>query len=79
MPLPVLPLVLGQDDLEFRLFTMISIFGTPHDVAMDNIRVETFFPADVATENLLRKLGDTEINQFRINLRSVLMVISSAM
>ena len=61
-PLPVLPLVLGQDDLEFRLFTMISTFGTPHDETTDEIRIETFFPADVATENLLRKLSDTETN-----------------
>lgn len=57
VPPPVLPLVLGQDGLELRLFTMISTFGTPHDITTDEIRVETFFPADPATEQLLRELG----------------------
>jgi len=53
-PGPVLPLILGQGDLELRLFTMISTFGTPHDITTDEIRVETFFPADPATERFLR-------------------------
>lgn len=56
-PAPVLPLVLGQGDLELRLFTMISTFGTPHDITTDEIRVETFFPADAATERFLRSCG----------------------
>lgn len=57
VPPPVLPLVLGLDGLELRLFTMISTFGTPHDITTDEIRVETFFPADQATEQFLRKLS----------------------
>ncbi len=56
-PPPVMPLVIGQDDLEFRLFSMISTFGTPSDITTDEIRVEMFFPADPATEQLLRRLA----------------------
>ena len=55
-PPPVLPLVIGRDDLELRLFTMISTFGTPQDVTTDELRVETFFPADSSTEQVLRNL-----------------------
>ena len=56
-PGPVLPLVLGEGDRELRLFTMIATFGTPQDITTDEIRVETFFPADSATERFLRGLG----------------------
>lgn len=54
MPPPVLPLVLGGNGLELRLFSMISTFGTPTDITTDEIRVETFFPADSASEAFLR-------------------------
>lgn len=54
---PVLPLVLGTDDFEISLFSMIATFGTPHDITTDEIRVETFFPADAATEALFLKLA----------------------
>ena len=54
-PAPVLPLVLGSGQLELKLFSMISTFGTPHDVTTDEIRVEMFFPGDTATETLLRR------------------------
>ncbi len=54
---PVLPLTLGDGRTEISLFTMISTFGTPHDVTTDEIRLETFFPADAASETLLRRLG----------------------
>jgi len=54
---PVLPLVLGRDGVELRLFSMISTFGTPYDITTDEIRVETFFPEDSATEDLLKRLA----------------------
>jgi transcriptional regulator with XRE-family HTH domain len=59
VPAPVLPLVLGRDKAEIKLFSMISTFGTPQDVTTDEIRMETFFPADDATEQLLRSLDET--------------------
>jgi transcriptional regulator with XRE-family HTH domain len=58
-PPPVMPLIIGRDDVRLSLFTMISTFGTPHDVTTDEIRVEAFFPADDATELLLRELNET--------------------
>lgn len=54
---PVLPLVLGRDGVELRLFSMISTFGTPYDITTDEIRVETFYPEDAATETLLQALA----------------------
>ena len=57
---PVLPLVLARGGLELRLFTMISTFGTPYDITTDEIRVETFYPEDAATEALLQQLVATQ-------------------
>lgn len=40
---------------------MISTFGTPYDITTDEIRVETFFPEDGATEALLKNLTTDEM------------------
>jgi transcriptional regulator with XRE-family HTH domain len=53
---PVLSLVLEKDGLRASLFTVISTFGTAQDVTADELRIETLFPADEATEVLLRAL-----------------------
>ncbi|HEY4370684.1 MAG TPA: helix-turn-helix transcriptional regulator [Burkholderiales bacterium] len=47
--LPFLPLVLRRDGVELRLFTAITTLGTPHDVTLHELRMESFFPADEAT------------------------------
>jgi transcriptional regulator with XRE-family HTH domain len=52
--LPVLPLVMEKDGLRVSLFTVIATFGTPQDVTADELRVESLFPADEATERLFR-------------------------
>lgn len=57
--LPLNPLCLfhvGKGDLGFSLFSMLTTFGTPQDVTVDELRIETFFPHDVQTEALLRSL-----------------------
>lgn len=55
--LPVLPTVLGVGDVELRLITTLAGFGTPQDVTADELRVENMFPADDASEELLRHLA----------------------
>jgi transcriptional regulator with XRE-family HTH domain len=49
--LPFLPITLRKDDVELKLFTAIATLGTPRDVTLHELRVETFFPADSATED----------------------------
>lgn len=55
--MPVLPLELEKDGLRVSLFTVIATFGTAQDVTADELRVESFFPADEATERLFRHTG----------------------
>ena len=40
--------------VELSLFTTLTTFGTPQDITLDELAVELFFPADDATEALLR-------------------------
>jgi transcriptional regulator with XRE-family HTH domain len=55
--LPVLPTELAMGGRVLRLFSMMTTFGTPLDVTTDEVRVESFFPADAASEALLRALA----------------------
>jgi len=47
--LPFLPLTLKKGDIELNLFTTITTLGTPHDVTVHELRLESFFPADEAS------------------------------
>jgi transcriptional regulator with XRE-family HTH domain len=46
----LLPIQIKKDDLEFRLFSTIMTLGTPQDVTLQELRIESFFPADAASE-----------------------------
>ena len=46
LALPFLPMTLRKDGLELNLFTTITTLGTPHDVTVHELRLESFFPAD---------------------------------
>ena len=54
--MPVLPMRVGLNGAELALFTTITSFGTPLDVTADELRIENLFPADAASEALLRAL-----------------------
>jgi hypothetical protein len=51
---PVLPLEVEKDGTRVSLFTVIATFGTAQDVTADELRIESFFPADKTTEMLFR-------------------------
>jgi transcriptional regulator with XRE-family HTH domain len=50
----LVPCRLMIDGLELSLFTTLTTFGTPQDITLDELAVELFFPADDATESVLR-------------------------
>lgn len=49
--LPVIPLELAAGRLRLSLFSVIATIGTPQDVTTDELRIETFYPADEATRH----------------------------
>lgn len=54
--LPFLSMQLKKGDLELNLFTMVSTFGIPHDITLQQLRIETFFPSDEKTEATIREI-----------------------
>lgn len=51
---PVLPLTLILGEVRLSLFTVIATFGMAQDITADELRIESLFPADAATDALLR-------------------------
>jgi transcriptional regulator with XRE-family HTH domain len=54
-PQPLMNTVFGVRDLELRFFSTITTFGTPHDITLDELRIECMFPADEATAEFCRR------------------------
>lgn len=48
-PTPLLTTVFHRDGKEIRFFSTITTFGTPRDVTLDELHVESCFPMDDAT------------------------------
>jgi len=46
---PVLPVRFAKDGVEVGYFSLVTTVGTPQDVTLQEIRIESFFPADAAT------------------------------
>jgi transcriptional regulator with XRE-family HTH domain len=46
----LLPLHIRMGDIDLRLFSTVMTLCTPHDVTLQELRVETFFPADQDSE-----------------------------
>lgn len=52
------PIHIRKDGLELRIFSTIMTLGTPRDVTLQELRIETFFPADDASERSWRRIAD---------------------
>lgn len=52
---PVLPLRLAFENTILNLFSTTMVFGTPLDVTLSELAIESFFPADQATATLLKR------------------------
>jgi transcriptional regulator with XRE-family HTH domain len=51
---PVLIIHFRRGDTSLRMFTTIATLGTPHDVTLQEIRIECFFPVDEATAQIFQ-------------------------
>jgi transcriptional regulator with XRE-family HTH domain len=45
-PLPLIPVRFAKDGVEVAYFSLVTTVGTPQDVTLQEIRLESFFPAD---------------------------------
>ncbi len=54
----VVPLVLATAFGTLRLLSTTTVFGTPVEVTLAELAIESFFPADAATAQRLRRLAE---------------------
>lgn len=54
----LLPVHYRVGGADIRLAGTIATLGTPYDVTLDELRIETFFPVDPESERALRRLLD---------------------
>lgn len=50
-PAPAITLTMRKDDLTLSLFTMLAHFGAPQNVSLEELALESFYPADSATRD----------------------------
>jgi transcriptional regulator with XRE-family HTH domain len=50
----MIPVHLRKGELDVRFFTTLTTLGTPLDVTLDELRIESYYPADDATSRWLR-------------------------
>ena len=53
----LLPVHIRTDALDLRVFTGIMTLGTPQDVTLQELRIETFFPADDASADVMKRIA----------------------
>ena len=51
---PVVPMIFRKGDVSLELFTTIATLGTPQDVTLQELRIESFFPMQPDTATILR-------------------------
>jgi hypothetical protein len=56
-PAPLLTAIYTRDGRELRFFSTLSTFGAPYDVTLEELRIESTFPADSATDDFCRELA----------------------
>ncbi|MBF2015155.1 MAG: hypothetical protein IGS23_08125 [Rivularia sp. T60_A2020_040] len=55
--LPLLTINFLKDRLYLNLFSAIATLGTPHDITLQELRIETLFLADELSQKNLTKLN----------------------
>src|SRR5215831_20347657 len=53
----VVPLQLSTEDGTLSFFSTTTVFGTPVDITLAELALESFFPADTATAKTLHRLA----------------------
>lgn len=56
--LPIIPVTFQLAGRRFEFFSAVTVLGTAHDITVQELRIETFFPVDAATATASRALAD---------------------
>ncbi|MGP4005752.1 helix-turn-helix domain-containing protein [Streptomyces sp. 4N124] len=56
----VIPMIFRFDGRELRLFSTITTFGTPMDITLDEVAIESYYPADPETVAYFTKVDQDQ-------------------
>lgn len=56
----LVPIHYRTDRLELRLFSTFATIGAPYDVTLEELRIETFFPADAQSAAELQRMASED-------------------
>jgi hypothetical protein len=51
---PTVDMIVEKDGERSTFFTTVTTFGTPQDVTLQELRIESYFPSDEQTRDLCR-------------------------
>lgn len=54
---PVFTIRLRRDDLELGFLTTLTVFSAPHNITLEELRIESYYPLDEATAAFCRDLA----------------------
>jgi transcriptional regulator with XRE-family HTH domain len=57
---PILPMQFHKGRTKLNLFTTIATLGTPQDITLQELRIESFFPMDEETRKVFRAWAGSE-------------------
>jgi hypothetical protein len=60
---PVLPMHFQKDRIRLQLFTTIATLGTPQDITLQELRIESFFPLDGETRKVFHEWARPRVPQ----------------
>jgi transcriptional regulator with XRE-family HTH domain len=67
-PLDVaVPMIFGFQGRQVSLFSTITTFGTPQDVTLEEISIESYYPADAESADILRELSETGTSEVGVH------------
>jgi len=55
---PLMTVHMAKDNIRLSYFSMLTTFGTPHDVLLEELRIKLFFPADPDSAALFQRLAE---------------------
>jgi transcriptional regulator with XRE-family HTH domain len=58
---PFLTIEMQKGDISLSFFTTLTTLGTPYDITLHELRIESFFPADESTDAALQLLKATDV------------------
>lgn len=57
--LPLVPVTFEKERRTFNYFSTITTLGTPQDVLLQEVRVESFYPVDAETRTQAQRLASS--------------------